>query len=258
MQESADRVYWIESRPQAQGRYAIMERFGEETREVLPKALSARSMVQELGGGSFELDQNGMIVFSDKLDRNVYRLDPTSGEAAVILRSAPDTCYADFACHPVQDHWIMAIKEDSHEATPETQADSVHNSLIAIDTRKGAEHEIAAGDDFYAYPRFSPDGTRICWVQWSHPDMPWTGTRLYVADWQDGKIGNPRKIAGEKLNESISQPRWSPDGTLYFASDHSGYWQLCSYEEKSKTVRALCFEGLMKSELAIADWLLAR
>jgi dipeptidyl aminopeptidase/acylaminoacyl peptidase len=41
----------------------------------------------------------------------------------------------------------------------------------------------------------------------------------------DGLIGHKHQVAGG-TTESIFQPEWSPDGTLYFVSDRSGWWNL--------------------------------
>src|SRR5262249_3899914 len=38
------------------------------------------------------------------------------------------------------------------------------------------------GHDFFMQPVFSRDGARAAWVAWDHPQMPWDGTRLYLAD----------------------------------------------------------------------------
>jgi hypothetical protein len=85
---------------------------------------------------------------------------------------------------------------------------------------------LAGGHDFYATPRVSPDGAKLAWLSWDHPNMPWDGCELWVGDIQtDGSIGTPRLVAGGK-RESIFQPIWSPDGTLYFASDRTGFWNI--------------------------------
>jgi dipeptidyl aminopeptidase/acylaminoacyl peptidase len=85
---------------------------------------------------------------------------------------------------------------------------------------------LAGGDDFYATPRLSPDGSMLSWISWRHPRMPWDGTELWVARVDaSGELRDQRRIAGGE-RESIYQPGWSQHGTLYFASDRSGRWTL--------------------------------
>jgi hypothetical protein len=90
--------------------------------------------------------------------------------------------------------------------------------------------------------------------------MPWTGTVLYTADWSDSsgmpQITNTRKIAGKSMSESIAQPRWGTDDTLFFASDRSGFWQLFSLN--SGNVKAIVLKDLQEADFAIAEWQLGR
>ncbi|MDQ3702457.1 MAG: hypothetical protein M3442_16275, partial [Chloroflexota bacterium] len=95
----------------------------------------------------------------------------------------------------------------------------------------GAGTVLVSGHDFYAAPRLSPDGSRLAWLAWNHPNMPWDGTELWVADvTPDGAIANPQRVAGgsqdDGQQDSIFQPAWSPDGRLYFVSDRTGWWNL--------------------------------
>lgn len=258
LKENSGAVYCIESRPREQGRFTIVEYTGADVREILPAQYSAHATVQELGGGSFGISLGGDIIFSDDSTQNIYRIDASSGDTSLVLKAEQGTRYAGFCVHPVQHELILAIKEDHREATAYTQAQDVHNTLVCIDCRSQTEKIVAAGDDFYAYPRFSPDGRRVCWLQWSHPDMPWTGTVLYVADWIEGAVQNITRVAGQSQKESVSQPKWAPDGTLFFVSDRSGYWQIYSYSAETKTADWIPIKGLEASEFAIADWLLGR
>ncbi|MBV9959231.1 MAG: S9 family peptidase, partial [Acidobacteria bacterium] len=65
--------------------------------------------------------------------------------------------------------------------------------------------------------------------------MPWDGCELCVGEFkEDGTLGNIERVAGG-LHESIFQPEWSPDGTLYFASDRTGWWNLYRFDRERET-----------------------
>ena len=109
---------------------------------------------------------------------------------------------------------------------------------------------LAGGNDFYASPRLSPSGRQLAWLTWRHPNMPWVGTELWVADIApDGTLAEPPRWWPAVRHESVLQPEWSPDGALYFISDRSGWWNL--YRLDGDNVRALCPR---EADFAQAPW----
>jgi dipeptidyl aminopeptidase/acylaminoacyl peptidase len=135
---------------------------------------------------------------------------------------------------------LICVRED-HTGT------TVINTLVAVE--QGDEYVLAQGNDFYSSPRLSPDGTRIAWLCWNHPNMPWDGCELWAAEFDEsGNFARPSKVAGGK-NESIFQPEWSPDGFLHFVSDRSRWWNLCRWREEK--IEALC---PMEAEFGGAQW----
>ena len=133
----------------------------------------------------------------------------------------------------------------------ETHDSEVVNDVAAIATRGGVAHTLVGGHDFFAAPRLSPDGSQLAWLSWDHPNMPWDGTELWVASLdRDLGLGPARLVAGSQ-SESISQPRWSPDGRLHYVSDRTGWWNL--YADDGEFGRALAPRA---AEFAEPDWTL--
>ena len=131
--ESTGAIYSVECRPVEDGRSAIVQHLNGEPKDVLPKDLSALASVQELGGGSVSIRHDGKILLSDEDSCSIYLLDPVSAQTTLVQPAEEGIRYADFSSHPTNPRWIIAIKEDHREATPETQATHVHNTLVAID-----------------------------------------------------------------------------------------------------------------------------
>ena len=112
-----------------------------------------------------------------------------------------------------------------HEDHSDAHSEAV-NYIIAMPLEGGVLTTLVSGNDFYGAPTISPDGKSMAWLTWNHPNMPWDGCELWLADFaRDGSLESPVLIAGS-TEESIFQPAFSPDGTLYFVSDRSGWWNL--------------------------------
>ncbi|KAL9089975.1 MAG: hypothetical protein Q9165_005504 [Trypethelium subeluteriae] len=241
-------VYWLEGRPD--GRSCIVERLPDGgARDVLPSNYSARSSVYEYGGASFALNSGGDIIFVDADSDTLALLKPSTGQCQVIQQQK-GLRYADFDAHPIVPDKIVAIEEEH------TDKADVINRLVTIDTIKNSITTLVEGADFYSTPRWSPNGHNVCWLQWNHPDMPWTGAQLYLADFVDGHVENPRRIGGHPGHESISQPRWAQDGSLYFTTDRSGYWQFSRLLPGSSQAAKLTFPGLEDVSFSHCEWFL--
>ena len=117
---------------------------------------------------------------------------------------------------------LLAVREDHSKGDQEPV-----NTLVSIGFDGKGEQRRRDRARIFIRTRCSiPTGTKLAWLQWDHPNMPWDGTELWVADAEaDGTLGQRRKIAGGR-DESIFQPEWSPDGALYFVSDRTGWWNL--------------------------------
>lgn len=225
-------IYWSEGRPQERGRQAVMRlREGGEPEEMLPMPWNARSGVHEYGGGAFTVDR-GTLYFSHYADNRVYRLNPGAAEPRAITPEGAMR-YADLRVDPTRNR-LVCVRED--HSVEDVEASNTIVALDADDDTLGG-FVLLEGSDFYAAPRISPDGSRLAWLQWSHPNMPWDGCELWVGEFNDqGHVVNSRHVAGGPT-ESVVQPEWSPDGVLYYVGEETGWWNL--YREGASGPEAL-------------------
>ncbi|UFP94322.1 S9 family peptidase [Gloeobacter morelensis] len=228
-------VYWLESRPTEGGRTVLVcMGAGGAIEDVSPSGSNVRSRVHEYGGGAYAV-KDGVVYFVNFPDQVLYRLEQAEQSVAMVSGSS----YADLAIDPHQ-RYLICVREEHRE-------DEVINALIRIELDTATV--LVSGADFYASPRFSSDGNRLAWLSWNHPNMPWDGTELWVADvLADGSVGQPVLVAGG-AQESIFQPEWSPDGTLHFISDRSGWWNLYAWE--GNEVQALYAR---EAEFGLPQW----
>ena len=227
LQADEGALYWLESRPNENGRSVLVRR-GSDGRieDLTPAPLNVASRVHEYGGGAY-LVEGGRVVFSDKATGAVWLID---GDAPARQIAAVEGCrYADFAFDPVRGR-VLAVRED-HRIQPGKPAAEARAAIVSLDITGGmplqenAGQVLVDGHDFLASPRLSPDGKTLVWLSWDHPDMPWDGTRLWLAPIDQTKSSTVRLVAGA-IPEAIVQPTWSPDGELHFASDRTGWWNL--------------------------------
>ncbi|HML12904.1 MAG TPA: prolyl oligopeptidase family serine peptidase [Xanthobacteraceae bacterium] len=247
-------IYWLEGRPQERGRY-VMVRAGADgaVRDVNAPPYNARTRVHEYGGGSW-LVAGGTVYFSNFADGRLYRQD-AGGEPAALTPAPPDPehnwRYADGVIDRRRNRWI-GVREDHTDASKAYP----DNTIVAVPlggAATDAGRVLAAGHDFFSSPRLSPDGRRLAYLTWDHPNMPWVGTTLYLVELGDdgAPAGAARVIAGGP-SESLFQPEWSPDGAaLVFVSDRTGWWNLYRYDLAARETRPL---APMRAEFGQPQW----
>jgi dipeptidyl aminopeptidase/acylaminoacyl peptidase len=243
----SDTLYWLESRPSEAGRTALVRWSRERgTEEVTPAPANLLGRFYEYGGGVYRAS-GGWIVYSEHRDSAVRLIAP-DGTVRVIAQ-VPGCRYADFWFD--WKRWrVLALREDQRRRPQDPEIAIV---ALALDPGEaGAGEVLVRGPDFLAAPRLSPDGSQLAWLEWDHPNMPWDGTRLRLAelDAQGRPIASIVVAGGE--TESIVQPLFVPDGTLHFSSDRSGWWNLHAWREG--TVQPL---APVAGEIGGPDWLLA-
>lgn len=256
-----DTVWWAESRPDEGGRTAIMRRGiapdAPAAREVTPADANVRTTVHEYGGGSWWASK-GVLWYCEYRDQRLYRIDtnqPGTAKPTALTPAPPEKQqwrYADV--RPTPDaRWLIGVMERHDGAENEPQ-----NLLVAIANGGNPRvARLAAGADFYASPRVSPNGASLAWIEWQHPNMPWDNTSLLVADLDlhglDGpSISNRHCVAGgADADVAVVQPEWSSDNRLHYLSDaltdRGDGWQLYT-EGESEPVQ------LVDGELGYPPW----
>ena len=219
-------VWWSESRPDEGGRVAIMLQSGKGApHEITPPDANVRSRVHEYGGGAWCV-ANGYLYYIDFGDQRVRRLS-TEGQLDFLTQTPPEGQSWRFADGRItSDGASMVCVREVHHHFEDGMVTEPDNQIVSIATDGSFEiRELVVGADFYAFPRPSPDGEFLAWIQWLHPSMPWYGTELWVGRLADGQVVNAKKLEGGS-EESILQPEWSSETDLYFLSDRSGWSNL--------------------------------
>lgn len=242
-------AYWIEVRPGEGGRSVIVRRGADGANlDITPVGFNARTRVHEYGGGDFTV-ADGMIYFSNFADGRLYLQAPGVGPRP-LTPAGVDMRHADMVVDRGRQR-LICVREDHT-----VEGREAVNTLVGIELDGDAAEDtggrvLVSGSDFYSSPRLSPDGRRLAWLSWNHPNMPWDGCELYVGEFgHDGSLQKIERVAGGG-SESIFQLQWSPDSTLYFVSDRSGWWNLYRSGSNGR-VEPLCE---MQAEFGLPQWI---
>lgn len=211
-------VFWIEYDP-ADARSTLWYWRAGRAVCVTPADVSLRSRVYEYGGGTLCLTDQG-VAFVNEKDQQIYlqTIDHETAAEPVALTQRPSCRYGDLQFDPVRST-VLAVEE--------THADAcVEHRLVSFSVLDGARSVLAEGADFYSSPTIDAESQRMAWIQWQRPEQPWTASSLWMAErGGDGAWQTPRCLAGAQSDESLQQPRFAADGTLYCLSDRAGWWQ---------------------------------
>jgi dipeptidyl aminopeptidase/acylaminoacyl peptidase len=249
-------VWWQERRPSEGGRTAIMASAGAaaEPRELLPAPWNARNRVHEYGGRSYlpvpslSLAGGFDLVFANFADQRLYAAGGAvdAGVEPVPLTPAEGGFrFADPVLSP-DGLEIWCVRETVRPLPDGAQPPAgfhvggglaVRREIVAVPLNGAAAADAAAirvlvsGAQFFASPTPSPDGTRLAWINWNHPNMPWDGTELRVGRVSVDTAAGELDVADAALvmggpEESVLAPLWRDDASLYAISDASGWWNL--------------------------------
>ncbi len=223
-------LFWVELRPSEGGRQVLVRRRSSgEISDVTASPMHPRTLVHEYGGGSVSIG-HGAVVFSEFADQRLYRVEGDRVDPVTVEPPRPRSVrFSDGRILP--GGTTMVCVRESHRESGEAV-----NELVSIDLEMGDVSVLASGRDFYAAPRVDAAGTRIAWLEWDHPNMPWDGTELKCGALGDG-VSDIVTVAGS-ADESVFQPEWGPDGELVFVSDRTGWWNLYRWDDRN--VATLC------------------
>jgi dipeptidyl aminopeptidase/acylaminoacyl peptidase len=231
-------LIWLESR--SDRNVLIVQDAGGQAARDLNSELAARAKVG-YGGGDFSVRQ-GAVYFVEADSGRIYRQPVKNGLASPVT---PAYGQAASPTPSPDGRWLAYVH------TYEGQ-----DQLAIVDTAGQLwPQRLVSGEDFYMQPAWHPDGKRLAWIAWNHPNMPWDGTFLRIGLLEDGNglpaIAQTITIAGGE-DISIFQPQFSPDGrSLVYVSEASGWWQIYQYDLQSREHRQLTY---VQAEHGLPAW----
>lgn len=242
-----DRLYWLERRPDEGGRSTILyKEKNKPAREIVPLTYDVGSRVHEYGGGAYCVAGQG-VFFVNQKDNNIY-LARDKGNPEAISHFT-NLRFADLQYDQRRSR-LVAVCESHARGDKEPE-----NFLVAIAVNEPKTEEpqvLRRGNDFYSSPSIDPGGNHMVWLEWSHPDMPWNKTKVWLAELDEsGNIVHPRCI-NQNLQASAFQPQWSPEGNLYLVSDHTDWWNIYRYDGKNLNPVLT-----MNAEFGLPQWVFA-
>lgn len=218
LQAAGDRLGWTEVRADEGGRQVLMIWEDGVATEVTPPGWNTRTRVHEYGGAPFVLTDD-LVLACGWEDQRLYRVAPGHDPEPVTAEpiEPAGVRWADGRISP-DGRWLVAVRERH-------QGEDVQNEIVALDLSSGEELVLVTGRDFVSSPRLSPDGTRLAWLAWDHPYMPWDAAELWTARFSEGELGGATRLLGGRAG-SVAAVAWMPDGRLVCSEDSSGFWEV--------------------------------
>ncbi len=230
-------LVWLEGHS-ARG-VLLADYFDGDAPRRLTEELSVRAEVG-YGGGDFTVAHGHVYFVAHKIGR-LFRQSLAGGPAEAV--SPPFGKAASPTVSP-DGRWIVYVHHDDDQI----------DRLVVVDTQgRRWPQVLASGADFYMQPRWSPTGDHLAWIAWDHPNMPWDGTRLCLAqvvmEGRTPRLEEERVIAGgEEI--SVFQPEFITGDDLLYVSDESGWWRLIRHNLETGEHRALTPDGVEYGEPA--------
>jgi dipeptidyl aminopeptidase/acylaminoacyl peptidase len=229
---SSGEVLWLEGRS-GKG-VLVCQKEGAAPRDISGD-LSVHGGVG-YGGGDF-CAGNGCAVFAEK-DGRLFRVD----FGAEVPR-AITPAFGAAASPAISPDGRFILYVHSYEKT---------DRLALVDSEGRAWPRILVeGADFYMQPVWHPDGARIAWVEWNHPNMPWDGAALKSARFDPATISLTDQmtlVGGDDI--PVFQPAFSPSGRYIACIVGEGEWDSLVLINPANGERSTLIEGAVLMEPA--------
>ena len=188
------RVFWVEGRPGEGGRAALMMCPADgEPLEVSSPGANVRSRVHEYGGRPYAV-RGDVAVFCDAVTQRLHRVTVGRAQAVGVTPDLDGAVlrWAGLEIDP-SGSFVLAVQED-HRGSGGC-LDALVRLDLGGDNRDGGS-VLFSEADFVSAPRPSADWSRLAFVTWNHPNMPWHETTLWVGDLDDrGNLTGVRSVA---------------------------------------------------------------
>ena len=243
-------LYWLEFRPSEKGRTVLVKENTEnEHIDITPNEYYIRTRVHEYGGRAYTINKNN-VYFVNFQDQCLYQqnLKDFSDLHPLTPKLNQDGSLGKFGSLELtpDGRFLVFIYEKEYENKEN------ENYLACLDLKSDLLNEpiiLHEGYDFYGVPKISPDGRKIAWLTWSHPNMPWDEAILWEGDFNGNNIDNSTKIIN-KPNVSICFPEYDPYNKLYFImdegnipeNDYKNWWNLYCYDQEIFSITKECKE----------------
>jgi len=238
--QNTENIYWVESRPLEGGRNVVVRMQDGKSSDMFPADFNARSLVHEYGGGVYVIlpkhdnysKSEELIAFVNYKDQRIYL--SAAGEQPRALTTEGPWRYADLV-YDRKGNRIICVMEISKDTGGEPQNVIAAISLEQADLNVFNKPQILfQGHDFFAFPCLNDDCSLFAFIAWEHPNMPWDESYLYLCDLNKPEE-NPIAVAGG-IGNSVYQPLFALDGTLFFVDEESGFWNIYKISEPRKAL----------------------
>ena len=187
----AESLFWIELRPTEKGRQVLVRRTTDgRVDDLTAMPFNARTRAHEYGGCPYLVTPLA-VYFSNFGDQRLYVLEGDAPPRPITPDA--DIRYADCLWDAARERIVCVREDHTHPRDPLGVT-----TIVSLDPHGRQDARVLVeGSDFYSSPRLSPDGSRLVWLTWNHPNMPWDGTELWLAEVAgDGGLARAQRIAG--------------------------------------------------------------